>query len=121
MPCHPAVAGVVPIKSGLLALSAALAESDAGAVVIKYFDEILFDFASAERALLESASDFGIAVPVFEAEDGRRYVSDIGIGPSPGAEAHQALTVRFGKHSRGHSFTRVPLSWEPQDSTPLFA
>jgi hypothetical protein len=89
-------------------------------VVIKYFAEIPFDFASAESGLLEAASDFGFAVPVFEAKDGRRYVSDIGIGPSPGPEVHQSLKVRFGKPSRGPSVTRVPLSWEPQGSAQLF-
>jgi hypothetical protein len=104
-----------------MALRPRLADSDARAVVIKYFDEIPFDFISAESGLLNTTDDFGVAVPVFEARDGRRYVSDIGIGPSPGPEVLQALVVRFGKPTRGPTFTGIPLSWEPQDSTPLFA
>ena len=117
----PTSAGAVPIKSGLMALRARLAESEARAVVIKYFAEIPFDFASAESGLLEAATNSRLAVPVSQAEDGRRYVSHIGIGPSSGPEVYQDLLVRFGKHTRGPSVTRIPVSWEPQGSAQLFA
>jgi hypothetical protein len=112
--------GVVPNKSGLLALGSRLAGTDARAVVIRYFAEIPFDFANGESCLLEAASDFALAVPVFEVEGGRRYVSDIGIGPSQGPQREQALMVRFGQPIRGPSVTRIPVCWEPQGSAQLF-
>lgn len=99
----PAVAGAVPNKSGLLALGSRLAETDARAVVIRYFAEIPFDFASGESCLLEAASDFALTVPVFE-----------------GFQTEQALMVRFGKPIRGPSVTRISLRWEPQGSALLF-
>jgi hypothetical protein len=114
------LAGLVPNKSGLLALGSRLAETDARAMVIRYFAEIPFDFASGESCLLEAASDFALAVPVFEAEDGRRYLSGIGIGPSQGPQTKQALMVRFGKPIRGPSVTKIPVCWEPQGSAQLF-
>ena len=121
MPCRPTEAGAVPNKSGLLALFARLADSDATGVMIKYFAEIPFDFASAEAGLLEAAAtDSGMAVAVFQAEDGRRHVSDIGLGPSSGPETYQPLTVRFAKPTRGPSVTTIPVSWQPQDSAELF-
>jgi hypothetical protein len=103
-----------------MALSVRLTKRDAGAVVTKYFDEIPFDFASAESGLLNTTRDFGFAVPVFEAEDGRRYVGDIGIESSLHTKVQQAMMLRFGRSIRGPSVTRTPLSWEHQGSAQLF-
>jgi hypothetical protein len=89
-------------------------------VVIKYFAEIPFGFAGAERGLLTAATDFGVAVALFEADDGRRSRSDIGTGPGSGPEVYQPLRVRFGKPNRGPSVTRIPVSWEPVGSAHLF-